>query len=117
MSAIITKNGKTRIYNGGTITIINGKMLIDGKPFDENDGIDVDEKVINITIEGSVDRLEIDYCDHVVVQGDAKRVHTQNGDIEVKGDVFGDVHTNCGDIECGDVEGDCHTNMGSIYRR
>lgn len=123
MSVIINKNGRTIVVNGdvvrkkviGTMVINGGKITVDGKPLSELD--QEDEKVINITIDGSVDRLEVDYCSQIIVKGDAKRVHTLNGDIKVDGDVAGDVHTNCGSIECGDVEGDCHTNCGSIHRR
>ena len=113
--AIIIKNhyGRTVSISGGKMTIIDGKVYVDEKPVTE---INTDDKVINITIEGEVERLEVDYCKQITVNGSAKRVHTQCGDIDVKGDVHGDVHTNMGSITCGNVEGDCHTNMGSIYR-
>lgn len=116
--AIIIKNNYGRtIIKGGTITITDGKTFVDGKPVDELNAINPDEKVINISIEGNVERLEVDYCSTIKVTGDCKRIKTSNGDIEIGGDVAGDVHTNMGSITCGNIEGDCHTNMGSIYRK
>ena len=113
----IIRNGNCRtIIGGGTVTITDGKVTVNGKTVEGLEGSD-DEKVINITIEGDVDRLEVDYCKSIKVTGNAKRVHTSYGDIEIGGDVSGDVHTNMGGITCGNVEGDCHTNMGSINRR
>lgn len=116
--AIIIKNNYGRtIIKGGTISITDGKTFVDGKPIDELNAINTDDKVINITIEGNVERLEVDYCTSIKVTGDAKRIKTSNGDIEIGGNVSGDVHTNMGSITCGDIEGDCHTNMGSIYMK
>lgn len=117
MVKIIRNNKSTIITGPGSITITNGKISVDGKPLSEIEVVDPDEKEINITIEGNIERLEVDYCNTIKVTGNAKRVKTNQGDIEVGGDVSGDIHTNMGDITCGNVEGDCHTNMGSIYRK
>lgn len=114
---IINQNGKTVMVNGGTMTITNGKILIDGKPLSELEVVDVNEKVINITIQGNVERLEVDYCKQITINGDCKRVKTQNGNIDISGDVDGDVHTSMGSITCGNVNGDVHTSMGNINRR
>ena len=114
MALIIKSNGKVTTIKGGSIQIVNGKILTDGKEVEE---INTDEKVINITIEGNVERLEVDYCNELTVNGTAKRVHTQCGNVTIKGDVSGVVHANCGSITCGKVEGDCHANLGSILKR
>ncbi len=114
MAIIIKNNGRVTTIKGGSIQIVNGQVLADGKNVEE---INTDEKNINITIEGSVERLEIDYCNEITINGAAKRVHTYCGNITVKGDVSGDVHSNCGSITCGNVEGDCRANLGSILRR
>ena len=100
MGLVIIKNGNGTIrqISGGHLQIVNGEVITDGQPVRE---INTDEKVINITIEGDVERLEVDYCSSIRITGNAKRVKTLNGDIEIGGN----------------VEGDCHTNMGSIYRK
>lgn len=120
----IIKNGKTITIGGsviarkniGTMVINDGKIIVDGKPLSELEN-EVEEKVINITIQGDVERLEVDYCDKLTVTGNAKRVKSNSGDIEIHGNVEGDVHANMGQITCGNVEGDCHVNMGNIYKR
>lgn len=123
MSVIINKNGRTIVVNGDVIrgqkinsmVISGGRITIDGKSLSE---LDVeDEKEINITIQGDLERLEVDYCNTLHVTGNAKRVKANQGDIEIGGDVQGDVHANMGTITCGNIEGDCHANMGNIYRR
>lgn len=123
MSVIINKNGRTIVVNGDVIrgqkinsmVISCGRITIDGKSLSE---LDVeDEKEINITIQGDLERLEVDYCNTLHVTGNAKRVKANQGDIEIGGDVQGDVHANMGTITCGNVEGDCHANMGNIYHR
>lgn len=105
--------------HGKTVTIIDGKMVIDGKPLEEFAAAmnDKEVKEIHITIEGDVERLEVSVCNEVVVNGNAKRVKANTGSIKIAGNVEGDVHANMGSITCGNVEGDCHANMGSIYRR
>lgn len=117
MTKIIRNGNCTSISNGGTISIINGKVLVDGKPLDQFNVSDVNEKEINITIQGEVDHIDIDYCNRITVNSNVKRVKTNQGDIDITGDVDGDVHTNMGDVTCGNIKGDCHTNMGNIRRR
>ena len=114
MAIIIKSNGKVTTIKGGSIQIVNGTILANGRELEE---VNTDEKVINITIEGEVERLEVDYCNEITVNGAVKRVQTHCGNVNIKGDVSGDVHANCGSITCGNVEGDCHANMGSIVKR
>lgn len=117
MTKIIRNGNYISISGGGTINITDGNILVDGKPLDELNVADVNEKEINITIQGEVDHIDIDYCNRITVNGNVKRVKTNQGDIDITGDVDGDVHTNMGDVTCGNIKGDCHTNMGNIRRR
>ena len=110
-------NGRVIRNVKGDITIVNGKMLVNGNPIEEYDEATKDEKVVNITIEGDVERLEVDTCETITVNGNVKRIKTNMGSVEISGDVSGDVHANMGSITCGNIEGDCHANMGSIFKR
>lgn len=124
MSKDIYKDGAIHINHSKTVyvgslmglTFRNGKLIANGVNIDEFEKATKDQKVINITIEGSVGHLDVDSCTTIVVQGTANHVKTNMGDINVEGNVEGDVHTNMGDINCGNVEGDCTTNMGDIRR-
>ena len=49
-------NGKTMRVNG-TVSIINGKVLCNGKPIEDLESID--EKVINISINGDVENIDV----------------------------------------------------------
>ena len=59
--ASIKVNGVS--YQGRTISINNGKVIIDGK-----DG-SVDEKVITISVDGNVESLIVDQCQTIRVTG------------------------------------------------
>ena len=116
---IKNQNGIRTITNvNGTMSIVNGKVIVDGKPYVMGDGLDDGvQPIVTIEITGNVERLDVDACKEIRINGNCKRVHTQMGDINITGDVDGDVHTNMGSIECGNVGGDAHTNMGSIHYR
>lgn len=97
---VINRNGNIAICpgKGETLSMIGNKWYLNGKEVNINDYCQNSENNhITINIEGSLDRLEIDSCDRIIVHGDCKRIRT-----------------NCGDIECRNVEGDVRTNMGSI---
>lgn len=99
------------IYSGSNITIKNGKVSIDGK------SVDVEDKVININVEGNLSSLSADVVDKLTVQGSAGSVRTQTGDVEIGGDVSGDVSTQTGDIKCGAVGGSIKTMSGDVSHR
>lgn len=89
------------IINGmvvdGDLSIINGKVMVNGKEITTND------KKINIIIEGSVDQLKVDACDKIVVNGDVGELKTTSGDV-ILNECKGNIQTTSGDIEC---HGDC----------
>lgn len=107
-------NGKTMRVNG-TVSIINGKVLCNGKPIEDLESID--EKVINISINGDVEKIDVDACDRIEVTGKVNYIKTMRGDIEVHGDVTGDVKTMSGDIDCGNVGGNASTMSGDVRRK
>ena len=114
---IIYNIGKT-VYNGraitgSVITIENGRMLVDGKPFE--DWSESEEKVINITIEGNVEELQAPCCNNIVVKGDAKNIKTGSGYVTVEGMVKGNVNTGSGDVRCGSVGEDVNTGSGDVH--
>jgi hypothetical protein len=119
----INVNGKSVRVNGN-LSLINGKWFVNGSEVDINALAEKQEQEQQVTItinlaEGSfIEHLDIDTCKHIVINGTCKRVKTGMGDIEIHGNVDGDVHTNMGSIECGNVGGDAHSNIGSVtYRR
>lgn len=105
----VTINGKT-ITSSGSISIINGKVFIDGKEQETGD-----EKVINISIEGNVEKLEAPGCGTITVSGNAGTISTTSGDVEVGGDVSNGINSTSGDIEVeGNVSGNVSTTSGNI---
>jgi len=103
--ASINMNGK--IYSGRSVSISNNKVIVNGVD------ITPDSKIINIIIEGDVDKIEVDYCESVAVNGNAQTIRTTSGDIICK-DVKGDVQSTSGDIEAGNVGGSIQTVSGDI---
>ena len=109
----ITVNGKTIKHSGnGSVCISNGKVTIDGVDVEDLDAID--EKVINIVIEGNVENLHTDDAD-ITVNGSVHMASTKNGNITC-GDVIGDVETKNGNVMCGIVGGDVTTKNGNIMK-
>lgn len=111
----------TIIINGRSITVEGPLSQINGKWYDgtgkeidlENmDGVK-EAKTINITIEGPVERLDVEHCHTIVVNGDCKRVKTTSGDIQCQ-NIEGDAETVSGDIDCETIHGDAKTVSGDI---
>lgn len=91
------------------LKIVNGKILVDGKPLDH---------VINITIESpKIQQLSIPYANTVSIKGDivgyqcasadtqvignVQAIESMSGDITVTGNVTGDIETMSGDVKIG----------------
>lgn len=108
------------VGRGECLTIDSGKFYINGEEIDidefasRKEGFD---NVYNIHIEGTVDRIEVDQCENIVIAGNVNKVTSNCGNIKITGDVSGDVQTNLGDIECSRISGDIKANMGSIKCR
>lgn len=106
----ISINGVT--YTGGnSISVVNGKVIIDGKDMTP------DHKEINITVHGNIDQLEVGSCNSLSITGDCGQIKSGAGDIEITGNVGGSVSTKAGDIKCGNVGGSVSTMTGDIKHR
>lgn len=108
MSTIRINNNS---YVGNSITITNGKVIIDGKD------VTPESKAITISVEGNIDNLNVDACDKVTVSGNATKVKTMSGDVEIHGDVSGDVKTMSGDVDCGNIGGSVSTMSGDVKHK
>ena len=93
---------------GRNIVVSNGKVVIDG--VDVTPG----RKQITIEIHGNVEQVKVDSCERISITGDAGSVNAANGDVEVGGNVNGNITTNNGDVDCENVVGDVRTNNGDI---
>ena len=93
---------------GNNVSIINNKIFVDGKE------IGTEEKEINIIVERNLDKLEVDYCNSIKVNGVTKDVEVSNGNITISGDVKGNVNNINGNIIAKVVNENCKTKNGDI---
>lgn len=113
ISGRITYNGRTiNVPQSSRMEIVNGQILIDGKPFEQYNKADC--PIIKIELTGNVERVETQNGD-VTVHGDVRNAKTMSGNIECK-TIEGDAKTMSGDITCSCIKGDCSTMSGSIRR-
>ena len=101
------KNSSISI-EGNNVSIINNKIFVDGKE------IETEEKVINIIVEGNLDKLEVDCCNSIKVNGVTKDIEVSNGNIAISGDVKGNVNNVNGNIIAKVINGNCKTKNGDI---
>lgn len=107
-TVIIGGNIKNSSIEGNSISIINNKIFVDGKE------IETEEKVINIIVEGNLDKLEVDCCNSIKVNGVTKDIEVSNGNIAISGDVKGNVNNINGNIIAKVINGNCKTINGDI---
>jgi len=103
----ISINGKS--YVGNNVTVAGNKVYIDGKLSDGEES-----KEITIIVDGNIDKLDVDVANQIRVNGDVKSLKTTSGDVEVYGNVDGNVKTMSGDVECKSIAGDVETMSGDI---
>ena len=97
VSGRITYNGRTiNIPQSSRMELVDGQILIDGKPFEQYDKADC--PIIKIELTGNVEHVQ-----------------AQTGDVEVHGDVH-NAKTMSGDITCDCIKGHCSTMSGAIRR-
>lgn len=102
----ITINGN--VVSGRSVVVNNGRVIIDG--------VDVtpDSKIINISVDGSIDIMNVDVCSKIDVVGKVGTIKTASGDVDVDGDVTGSIQTMSGDVKCGDIGGNVSTMSGDV---
>lgn len=105
----ISINGTT--YNGNSVTIINGKVIVDGKDMTP------DAKNIDIRVVGDISKLSVDICDSLTVTGNVNDLNTVSGDVSIGGDVSQNVKTVSGDVKCGNIGGKVTTVSGDIKNK
>ena len=108
-TVIIGGNIKNSSIEGNSVSIINNKIFVDGKE------IETEEKVINIIVEGNLDKVEVDCCNSIKVNGVTKDVEVSNGSITISGDVKGNVNNVNGNIIAKTINGNCKTTNGDIF--
>lgn len=109
-SSTITINGKTISGSFKNVKIRGNKITADGVD------ITPEDKHINISITGKVEALSVDVCDSIRINGDTGSVKTMSGDLDIRGNVSGDISTMSGDIKCGNVGGSVKTTSGDIRK-
>ena len=115
---VITINGRTVSINGGvSVSVINGKIMIDGQNVDLNvEGIK-EAPVYNITVTGDVDKVEGSFSE-ITVNGNVDTAKTASGDIKVEGDIRGNASTMSGDVKVnGTIHGNASSMSGDIKHR
>ena len=114
ISGNVTYNGKTiNIPRGSRFEMIDGKVLINGKPFEQYN--EADCPIIKIEITGNVESIETESGD-VTIQGDASNIHTMSGDVRCNA-VSGNVNTMSGDVTCDNIKGTAWNWTVSIRMR
>ena len=101
----VTVNGKTIRVQGSNISVINNRIIVDGKVIDES----MDCKNITVIVEGDCNKLSA--AGAVTVQGNCGYVDC-SGSCTVHGNVTGNIDAS-GSVTCGDVGGDIDAS-GSV---
>lgn len=99
-----------KIFEGSNIQISNSEIIIDGKK------IDREKSDFNITVEGNIQTLRVDYCNSIKISGSVDSVDTMSADVHC-GDVRGSVSTMSGDITASIINGSASTMSGDISGR
>lgn len=99
-----------REFTGNNISIVKGKVTVDGVV---QDGQLVGD--VKIDVYGDVVKLDAG-SGNVTVSGTCEQVSTMSGDVQC-GDVHGNIKTMSGDVTCGTIGGSVSTMSGSIRHR
>jgi len=105
---MITINGVS--YANDNASVVGNKIIIDGKD------VTPDAKNITIHVDGNIDNLSVDCCNKLTVNGNVGELKTLSGDVDVTGDISGNVETVSGDVEASVIHGSVKTMSGDITR-
>jgi len=109
----VSINGKTYTApDGVSVSVINGKVYFDGKLVENLN--DWKETKIEITIEGNCKEVKCD-SGNINVNGNVEGdVTADTGNINVRGDIKGNVTTDTGNIKSHHIFGNASTDIGNI---
>ena len=111
--SVININGKT--YNapdGCSVSVINNKVYFNGKLAEDFN--DWKEKNIEIKVEGNCKEVKAD-AGNINIKGNVEgNVNTDAGNISIEGDVIGNVTADCGNISANHISGSVSTECGNI---
>lgn len=85
-------DGKGIIVKGNNVSVVNGKIVVDGKEFHGEDIFKEDYCIQNVTIEGNV--KSVDCGGSVIVNGNVEGSIDCGGSVNINGD-------HKGSIDCG----------------
>ena len=103
---MVTINGIS--YSGNNVFVSGNKIIIDGKD------VTPDAKTITIQVDGNIDNLSVDVCNSISITGSVGKIKTQSGDVNIGGDVQGNVETLSGDVDAFIIHGNVKTMSGDI---
>ena len=113
VSGRISYNGRTiNVPQSSHMELVDGQILIDGKPFEQYN--EEDFPIIKIELTGNVESIKTGSGD-VIINGDAHNISTMSGDVRCK-TIEGSVSTMSGDVTCDNIKGNCSTMNGDIRR-
>ncbi|UWH91367.1 MAG: hypothetical protein [Bacteriophage sp.] len=113
VSGRISYNGRTiNVPQSSHMELVDGQILIDGKPFEQYN--EEDFPIIKIELTGNVESIKTGSGD-VIINGDAHNIRTMSGDVRCK-TIEGSVSTMSGDVTCDNIKGNCSTMNGDIRR-
>lgn len=111
--SVVVCNGNRIEVSGSNISVINGRVFVDGKEYTDEDK-NVKYKDITIVVNGSPEVVRNE-SGNIIVRGDVKgNVGAASGDIEISGNVGGNVSTLSGDVRAKSIYGQVSTVSGDV---
>lgn len=107
-NSTITINGQS--FSGSSVNICNGTVIIDGK---KQEGVILGH-IVNIEIKGDCKSVDTTSGNVNVTGNMMGDIDCTSGDVRITGNVTGSVQTVSGDVKCGTVGGSVKTVSGDI---